>query len=172
MASRAQIFSSWFPPRWLGLAVLVLAAAAPPVAPADGTAEELVVIVGPASGLRDVSRLFLRRVFRGELTASEGVRLVPLNLPPRSPPRVRFDQLVLELSPEEMGRYWVDQKLRGAGNPPRSIDNPALLVKVVAAYPGAIAYVPRRFATPAVRILRIDGRGPGDSGYLLAGARP
>jgi hypothetical protein len=40
---------------------------------------------------------------------------------------------------------------------------------VVASYPGAITYVRADMVNASVRVLRVDGKLPGDPGYLLAG---
>jgi hypothetical protein len=66
-----------------------------------------------------------------------------------------------------MARYWVDQKIRGI-SPPRTIPELNLLRSLVAKWPGAITYLPTGLMTPELRPLRIDGKLPGNAGYLLA----
>jgi uncharacterized membrane protein len=72
------------------------------------------------------------------------------------------------MSPEEVGRYWIDQKIRGGDSPPRTIDSVALLVRVVGALPGAFAYVREGFSSPELKIVSLDGRFPSDSRYPLS----
>jgi hypothetical protein len=131
-------------------------------------AEPLVVIVSDKVQVDDVSAALLHRVFTGEPTEADGAgRFVPLNLPPGSPARVAFDQAILDLSPDEMSQYWVNQRIRGKGPAPRSIPDPRLAVQLVLKLPGAIAYVPASLVTAGVKVLSVDGKKPGEPGYPL-----
>jgi hypothetical protein len=56
--------------------------------------------------------------------------------------RILFDKVVLGMTPDEVARHWVDQRIRGKGRPPRAVPDGALLKKVVRHFPGAIAYLP------------------------------
>jgi hypothetical protein len=130
---------------------------------------ELAVIVAPASSLANISMADLQRVFLSEaVNAPGGQRLVPINHPPRTPDRVGFDRVVLDREPDEVGRYWIDQRIRGGAGPPRSVDSVGLLRRVVANLPGAIGYVRPGSLSPEVRPVRVEGKLPGESGYPVA----
>ena len=74
----------------------------------------LAVIVSPESKLSNISVADLRRVFQSErLTDPDGSKLIPLNHPPKTVDRVGFDQVVLGMDPETVGRFWIDRKIRG-----------------------------------------------------------
>lgn len=127
----------------------------------------LAVIVGAASPLNDISKSALRRAFLAEPTAVGGVKLLPLNQNPGTSDRTRFDSAVLDLSPDAMSRFWIDQRIRGQGSPPRAIPAIPLLGKLVAQLPGAISYVKASEVPPGVKVLTIDGKKPGAGGYAL-----
>jgi hypothetical protein len=127
----------------------------------------LQLITAKANAIRDLSLADLRQIYRGRRISIAGVKLVPFNHPPNTPDRVAFDRIVLGMSPEEVGRYWIDQKIRGGDSPPRIIDSVALLVRVVAALPGAIAYVREGFSAPELKIVTLEGRMPSDPHYPL-----
>lgn len=130
----------------------------------------LVVVVGLKTNLTDISLAMLRRAFQGEVAhTTDGKRLVPLNHAVGSEERTRFDQAVLGLSPSEVGRFWINRRIRDEAPPPRTLPSADLGVRVVASYPGAIAYVNSTQVTSNIRVVRIDGKLPGDAGYLLAG---
>jgi hypothetical protein len=144
--------------------------AAPPVPPAPASQSALVVVVSAQSPLRDISRKTLRRAYSGEPTEEGGARLVPLNQPPGSAARVVVDRTLLGLEPEAMARFWIDQRIRGQGSAPRAIPNVALLLRVLAQLPGGVSYVRRSDLpanAPGVKVLTIDGKKPGDPGYLF-----
>jgi hypothetical protein len=65
------------------------------------------------------------------------------------------------MSPDQVARYWVDRKIRGQSGPPKSIDSPSVLQRVVAQIKASIGYV----RVSDVRVLPVDGRSPHDPDY-------
>ncbi|MEA2696615.1 MAG: hypothetical protein QOI66_886 [Myxococcales bacterium] len=145
----------------VGVALLV--GAAPALRAAD---PPLVVIVAATNPIQDISRAGLRRSFLGEPTSGPGGKLIPLNQLPGTPARVQFDRIVLGLDPEDVARFWIDQRIRGLGGAPRAIPS-AMLVRVVPQLAGTIGYVRANELGPGVKIITIDGKKPGDPDYLL-----
>jgi hypothetical protein len=134
---------------------------------ARAQAEPLCVIVGARTGQSGLQLHELRRIFLAQPTDGVGgVRFVPFNAPPHSFERASFDRVVLGMDPDAIARYWVDQRIRGT-QAPRTLSSPDMLLRVVAKLPGAIGYVSANRVTPDARVLRIDGRLPGESGYPL-----
>jgi hypothetical protein len=127
----------------------------------------LQLITAKANAIHDLSSADLRQVYRGKQVLIGGQKLVPFNHPPNTPDRVAFDRIVLGMTPEEVGRYWIDQKIRGGDSPPRIIDSVALLVRVVGALPGAVAYVREGFSAPDLKVVTLEGRLPSDPRYPL-----
>jgi hypothetical protein len=127
----------------------------------------LQIVTAKANALRDLSFPDLRQLYRGKRISISGVKVIPFNHPPNTPDRVGFDRVVLGMSPEEVGRFWVDQKIRGGDPPPRTIDSVALLLRVVAALEGSIGYVREGFSTPELKVLSVEGKLPSDAGYPL-----
>jgi hypothetical protein len=127
----------------------------------------LAVIVGESSPLTDISKSSLRRAFLSEPTVVAGVKLLPLNQNPGTPERTRFDSAILDLQPEAMSRFWIDQRIRAQGSPPRAIPSVAVLGKLLAHLPGAIAYVKSTDVPAGVKVLTIDGKKPGQPGYPI-----
>lgn len=128
----------------------------------------LAIIVAQSSPLRDVPHNWLRRVYLGrQSTTPQGARVVPLNHPARSTVRVAFDSSVLGMSPEEATKYWIDRRIRGHGHAPTSIERPELIPRVVAKLEGAIGFVRPSNLAPGVKVLRVDGKAPGEPGYLV-----
>jgi len=156
-----------------GWVLLGIATVAAFPAGADGAEHPspLVVVVSKQLDLRGLSSAELRRLFRGEPIFVHDIRLVPLNPPPGDAARDEFDRLVLEMSPSQVGRYWLDRKIRSGSPPPRTVPSPALALALVARVPGLVAYVRQVEVAGEVRVLAIDDRAPGSPGYPLAGAR-
>ncbi len=105
----------------------------------------------PPRTAAELRRLFLKRQTRWP----DGSPVVVLNLPARTTARSAFDRALLGLSPHDAARYWIDRKVRGKGQPPRSLTSPLLIQKVVATHKEAIAYVPLAKVRPGVRVLAV-----------------
>jgi phosphate transport system substrate-binding protein len=128
----------------------------------------LAVIVSPTSKLTNITIDDLRRVFQSErITDPDGNRLIALNHPPKTVDRVGFDQSVLGMDAEAVGRFWIDRKIRGGSGPPRTVESLSTLRRVVEKLPGAIGYIRPAQLTNEVRVIRVEGKLPEDPGYLL-----
>ncbi len=107
----------------------------------------------------------LRRLYRGSGLMAGGQQLVPLTYKKDSQERTDFDEIVLGMSADEVGRYWIDRRIRGQSGPPKAVDSPNLLLQVVTKFNGAIGFVWSDDVPPGVKILKIDGKRPGEPGY-------
>ncbi len=140
---------------------------APKLAWADAPPVRLSVVVAKTSQLRDVSLNDLRQMYMGRQVSISGRVTVPFNHPPRTPDRVAFDKLVLRMAPDEVARYWVDQRIRGGSPPPRTTDSATLLLRLLARLPDALGYVRQGFESTDLKVLTVDGKAVGDAGYPL-----
>jgi hypothetical protein len=151
---------------WFVAAAAALGAALPTASVRAEADVVLAVIVAPGSKLGDLGVSDLRRTFTGERTTDpSGNKLIPLNHPPKTVDRVGFDQKVLGMAPDEVGRFWVDRRIRGGSGPPRTVESIATLRRVVQNLPGAIGYLRRGQLSGEVKPVRIDGKLPGEPGY-------
>ena len=128
---------------------------------------ELAIVVSKDSPVDSLSYGLLRQLYMGERVKAGGTMLIPFSSPARSSDRVVFDEIVLRMSPDTVTRYWIDRRLRGLPGPARSIPTAGTVVKVVVKLEGAIGYVPVHAVTSEVKVVKIDGKRPGDPGYPL-----
>jgi hypothetical protein len=149
--------------------LLLLCALMPVFQPRAGaTSKPLVVIVSASTPLKEISTALLRRAFLGEPTEyASGRRLIPINHLPGTPTRAQFDRGILDLEPDEVGRFWIDRRVRDQAPPPRTVPSVDFALRVVMSLPGAISYVPPELVNDKVRALTIDGRAAGQPDYLL-----
>jgi hypothetical protein len=135
---------------------------------AGAAGQPLVVIVNATVSMTDISTGLLRRAFLGEAAEyASGKRLVPINQPFDTPARSQFDKAILGLSPAEVGRFWVDRRIRDQSPQPKSVPSPELALRVVMSVPGAISYVTPAMLNEKVRALTIDGKSHDQPGYVL-----
>lgn len=133
------------------------------------TGSKLAVVAAKEFPADELSFGDLKRLYMGDPINVSGKRVVPLAMPPHSPERVAFDESVLGMNPDEVGRYWIDRKIRGQSGAPKALDSGELLVRVVSKVDGAVAYVRPNLVGPGVKVLRIDGKAPSDPGYRVGG---
>jgi hypothetical protein len=134
--------------------------------PLRAATEPIAVVMGPGANQRGLSSDKLRRIFLAIPTDTDaGHRFVPINLSQSSNVRERFDRSVLNMTAEQVARYWIDQRLRGS-KPPRNASSLELVRRVLLELPGAISYMPLS-AAGSLRILAVDGSLPGDPAYPL-----
>jgi len=155
------------------LALLPLASPAAAQARARGTrAPAAVVIIAhpgvpvPASGLTlaQLQEIFLAR--RQFWTSGRRIRLL-VREPEASERRIVLQQ-IYGMTEEQYSRYWV--RMRDAaevGSDPQPVKSPMMARLMAAGLPGAISFVPDGQQGSGVRVLRIDGKFPGDPGYPL-----
>lgn len=84
---------------------------------------------------------------------ADGKPVIPLSLTAGSEARVLFDHVVLRLGPDEVGRFWLDRRIRGLGLPPKQVPSTSLMQQVVANLPGSIGYAPSLPGRTGVRIV-------------------
>jgi ABC-type phosphate transport system substrate-binding protein len=132
-----------------------------------GERATLAVIVSKDSPLSELSSAQLTRMYLGDLVDSGGRKLIPLNRAISTEERAIFDRLVLGKSPDEMARYWIDRKIRGQSGAPKAVEPVDVYERVVAKLDGAIGYVRASDVRGDVKVVRIDGKGPGDQGYPI-----
>jgi hypothetical protein len=150
----------------LGALVVVATASASPTLEA-GEKVRFAIVVAKDSPVSDIAFYDLKRLYKGDPVNVSGKRLVPLNLPAASDARVRFDQAVLGMNAETVSRYWIDRKIRGQSPPPKALEGPDLVQRVVARLDGAIGYVRLSEVKADVKVLRVDGKTPKDAGYAI-----
>src|SRR5687767_5118296 len=93
--------------------------------PAHAESKKLVVVVAKGSPVTNIARSDLKRAFTGDSVSAGGKTLVPFNAQPNTPERSGFDKAVLGMTPDEVGRYWIDRKVRGQSAAPRSLPSAA-----------------------------------------------
>ena len=129
--------------------------------------KKLVVVVVKGSSLTSISKSDLKHCFLGDSVSGGGKTLVPFNSEAKTSERIGFDRGTLGMSPDEVGRFWVDRRVRGQGSAPRSLPSVMHMVKVVAKFPGAIGYVPVDQLTPELQPVKLDGVAYTDASYDL-----
>jgi len=150
------------------LAIIAASAASASTATVDASEKSsLAVIAAKGFPVDNLSFGDLKRLYAGTPVVAGGKSLIPITYPKHATERVGFDQSVLGMSADEVGRYWVDRKIRGQSGPPKAVDSPEVVIRVVTKVEGAVGYVRPGATSQSVKVLRIDGKLPGEPGYRV-----
>lgn len=129
----------------------------------------LAVVVAKESPLESVSLRDLKRLYLSEqVNGPGGQRLIALNHERGTMERTAFDEHVLGMTPDEVGRYWIDRKIRGQLGPPKTVSPLERLRAAIKRVDGTLTYLRLGDIQDGMRVLRVDGKAPGDPGYPLA----
>ena len=155
--------------RWsLGALVVSLLGVMPGTAHAQES-EPLAIVVNKSNPLTEISFADLRRVFRGQRSRwSNGRRVTIVMRDPGAPERDAILQSLYGVAEVEYRRTYLQAIFSGeASDAPKTLASSNGVQRFVYNVPGAIGYVRARDVDPSVKILRIDGRLPGEPGYRL-----
>jgi hypothetical protein len=122
---------------------------------ADGGAPvDLAVVVNPAVPVQRLSAAELESIFTSSRRNwPDGSSVSAFSYRPEDEVRHAFDGAVLRMSPDEVARFWLDQRVRGGSRPPRQVPDPLLAVRLTARLPGSIAYVPENLVNGSVKVV-------------------
>lgn len=129
----------------------------------------IAIVVNPSTQISDISFTRLRKIFLGEEQFWEGKQRITLLV---RAPVAREREIVLkriyDMSEAQFRQYWIAKLFRAevsAG--PKIVYSTDMAKQLVIALPGAVAFLPAAEVGKDVKILKIDGKLPGEPGYKL-----
>ena len=130
---------------------------------------DLALVVNSDTPVTDLSLAEVRKVFLGQRQYWNPK--LPVILLMRTPVARERDivlRVIYQMSEEEYTQYWVAQVFRAeVTSPPKNVYSNDMQYELVAAIPGAIGFVDARNVHPGVKVVRVDGKLPGEKGYPL-----
>jgi len=130
---------------------------------------DVAIVVNSANPVSNLTLSELRKIYFGDRQYWKGN--LPVLLLMRSHgarERGVVLRVVFEMTEERYTKYWVAKVMRAeVSDPPASLYSFGMLQEGVRGNPGAIGYVNVNEVRSGVKVLRIDGLLPGESGYPL-----
>ena len=131
--------------------------------------EDLAVVVNSKNAAHDLSMSELRNIVVGQRKFWKN--RVPITVVVREPGTREYDALitkVLRMDDNSFRALWSGKKFRGeVGAEPLVVSSENMAMQYVLSSPGAISFVTAKDVVPDVKILMIDGKWPGQTGYPL-----
>ncbi len=157
--------------RAVATAALAAVAIALPGATAHAQAKPrpLAIVVNSADPVSNLSFAELRRIFLGEQQFwPDRSKVTLLVRAPTAYERSMVLDRIYRMDEDRFRQYWIGKMFRAevaAG--PKIVYSSEMALNLVSAIRGSITFVPLAAVTPEVKVLRIDGKLPGEPGYPL-----
>lgn len=129
---------------------------------------DVAVVVNDHNPVTKMSRVELRKIFAGEERSwSAGLPIRIFVRAPGTDERIALLKL-LGMTEGAYKQYWTLQVFRGeAQTEPFTLPSNGMQREALIAYPGAVALVSFQDVKAGMKVLRIEGRRPGEAGYSL-----
>jgi ABC-type phosphate transport system substrate-binding protein len=144
-------------------AVLGLGAASPP------SADDVAVIVNKANPVQNMTMVQLRKIVLGQEGKWPGGKKISVLMPtPGKPERDGTLRIVCGINETDYTLHFLHASFStDAGDPPRPIGSGAQLLALVAGTANAVGFIKTSDLDSSVKIVMIDGSGPGQATYKL-----
>jgi hypothetical protein len=134
------------------------------------SATDVALVVHPQNEVSDVSWREVVAIFKEEQQhwkAGEKIYLIMQEA--GTPERVLVLRRIYHMSEVELKRFWLEKLFRGEITAfPHVVASSTAAKRIVAKAPNALAFIDAGAVDATVKVLRIDGRRPGEPGYALA----
>ena len=162
MRTRGPIFAA------LAAAVVVALVWLPPIVAAQ-SAPDIAVIVNKDLPVDSLPFTELRKILLGDRAFwTPGQKVTLLIRAPIARERDAAVKTVCDMSEAQFRQHWIAKVFRAeSATGPRIVYSNDAAIEAVGRTPGAVAFVEATAVTKAVKVLKIDGLAPGQSGYKL-----
>ena len=142
-----------------------------PPTPAHGnsTQEDLAIIVNRSNPVDNLPFADLRKIFLGERSHwPNGRKITVLMRGPGQPEREAALHLIYRMSERDFNRHFLQAAFTGAVQAaPKELVTTDGVHRFIFNVPGAIGYVRANELDESAKLVRVDGRAPGEPGYKL-----
>jgi ABC-type phosphate transport system substrate-binding protein len=139
--------------------------------PAEARAQDfpVAIVVHPETRVENVTFDELRRIFTAQQQFwGDKSRITLLVRAPVARERAMVLNKIYRMSEDQFRQFWIAKMFRAdVASGPKIVYSSEMARELVAAIPGAITFLPLDAVTADLKVLRIDGRLPGDTGYPL-----
>jgi len=130
---------------------------------------DVALVVHPDTPVSNLTLAEVRKVFLGERQYwSANVPVVLLIRAPVARERSVVLKTIYQMSDSQFKQYWIAKIFRAeSASAPKVVYSNDMANELVTAIPGAIAFIDTREVRPGAKVIRVDGRLPGEAGYPL-----
>ena len=139
------------------------------LAMADDKGADLAVVVNKDTPLDNVDLATLAKIFKCEkVKASDSVRFAVAMRESGSPERAAALKQIYQMTDANYQKYFLQATFTGQVQAaPKKLGSVASLKQFVSNTPGAISYMRGSDLDDSVKVVKVDGKAPGEAGYGL-----
>jgi ABC-type phosphate transport system substrate-binding protein len=150
-------------------AFLLGVASLSPLAAQTAKEGDIAIVVHGDTPVTNLTLAEVRKVFRGE--KQYWTTNLPVVLLVRAPVARERDVVlkqIYQMTEAQFRQYWVAKIFRAESvSAPKLVYSPDMANQLVATLPGAISFVDAKHVGNGVKVVRVDGKLPGEPGYPL-----
>jgi ABC-type phosphate transport system substrate-binding protein len=130
---------------------------------------DVAVVVHPDTPISDLSLSEVRKVFLGDRQYwSTNIPVVLMIRAPVARERDVVLKIIYQMSESQFKQYWIAKIFRAeSASAPKVVYSNDMANQLVTAIPGALAFIDSKDVKPGSKVVRVDGRLPGEPGYPL-----
>ena len=153
----------------LSLLIVLSTALNAPLNAAGAAPVAVAIVVGPGVTVDDMTFSEVRKLFLGERQFwNQGLRVVLLMRAPVAPEREIVLRTIYQMSEAQFRQYWISKVFRAdVSSGPKIVYSTEMANELVTAIPGAVAFVDSTQIPKGLKVLKIDGKLPGEKTYPL-----
>jgi len=156
-------------PRRVLVVFLSLALLIPLAFPSIASAGDVAVIVRPDVPADDLSFNEVRNLVLGDRQFwDSNTRLTLLIQAPAAREREVLLKIIYQMTEAQFRQYWISKVFRAeAAAGPKIVYSNQMAIQLVGAIPGSIAFIDASEVPKGLKVLKVDGKLPGEKGYPL-----
>jgi ABC-type phosphate transport system substrate-binding protein len=137
--------------------------------PLAGAENDIAVVVRPDTPADNLSLAEIRKLLLGERQFwTSNLRVTLLIRAPAARERDVVLRTIYQMSEAQFRQYWITKIFRAeASSGPKIVYSNEMAAELVQSIPGSVAFVDAGQAPKGLKILKIDGKLPGEKGYPL-----
>jgi hypothetical protein len=153
---------------FLFLVFLAPLALVPPRAAGAGD-NDIAVVVRPDTPADNLSFAEIRKLLLGDRQFwTSNLRVTLLIRAPVTREREVVLKTIYQMSESQFRQYWISKVFRAeASSGPKIVYSNEMATELVSAIPGSVAFVEAAEVPKGLKVLKIDGKLPGEKGYAL-----
>jgi hypothetical protein len=137
--------------------------------PVSARAGDIAVVVRPDTPVDDLSLRDIRDLMMGEKQFwNSSLRVTLLMRAPTARERDVVLKVIYHMTEAQFRQYWISKVFRAETTTgPKIVYSNQMAMGLIAALPGSVSFVDTDEVPKGLKVLRVDGKLPGDAGYPL-----
>ncbi len=133
------------------------------------SSHNLAIVVNKSNPIEDISMKELIKIFKAEKQYWDAEKIALLMREQGSWERELVLKKIYGMREEELKKFWLGKMFRGEITSfPAVFGSQSMIKRLVANLKGAVSFIDSQNIDSTVKVIRIDGKLPGEAGYLLS----